>query len=331
MIRRRNVNIIMLLIIIFLISIGYSYLNTNVSINGISSIASSQWNVYWNNVQVMNGSVEANTPTIINQSTVNFDIFLSKPGDYYEFTVDAKNDGTIDAMIANITKTINNNTTIPNYLNYEVTYVDGVEILQNHILATNTFETIKVRVEFKKDIEPEDLPTNPETLNISFGINYIQEDGNSIPVRETIYTISNIETNIGSTMPDITKYNNYQDAISNFGKPVFLKHIIANGKVISTYIGFTMNNNVYYIRGGVYESGKDDNDPTPIYEENIGIMENAFGTENCGDWSWNNYRNYTCRVTNLSVYSATDGYIEAGPGDCYCYVHVGGASACECS
>ena len=166
MIKRNNMIIIVFLFILFSISIGYAYLNSNLSINGYSSITASNWNVYWDNIDVMNGSVDAEEPSIVNQSTVTFNISLSKPGDYYEFTVDAINDGTIDAMIDNITKTINNSSTVPNYLKYEVTYADGADILNNHILVANTFEKIKVRVEYNSDINPEDLPTNSETLNL---------------------------------------------------------------------------------------------------------------------------------------------------------------------
>ena len=331
MVKKKYIVIIVLLFFILSISIGYAYLNSNLSINGYSSIFSSRWNVYWDNVEVMSESVEAEIPSIVNQTTVNFNILLSNPGDFYEFTVDAKNDGTVDAMIENITKTINNTTTIPNYLKYEVTYADGADILPNHILEANSFEKVKVRVEYNRDIDPEDLPTSPEILNISFEINYIQENENSIPVRETIYNISNSETMIGSTLPNITTYNNYQDAINNFGRPFFLKHIVSNNKIISSYVGFVINDSVHYIKGGIYESGVDDGGSTPVFLENMNIMKDAFGEENCFEWTNNYYRNYTCNGGDVSVYAATDGYIDTGiSSSCECYVHVGGGAACTC-
>ena len=97
MVKKKYIVIIILLFFILSISIGYAYLNSNLSINGYSSISSSRWSVYWDNVEVMSESVEAEIPSIVNQTTVNFNILLSNPGDFYEFTVDAKNDGTVDA------------------------------------------------------------------------------------------------------------------------------------------------------------------------------------------------------------------------------------------
>ena len=203
--------------------------------------------------------------------------------------------------------------------------------MPNHILEANSFEKVKVRVEYNRDIDPEDLPTSPEILNISFEINYIQENENSIPVRETIYNISNSETMIGSTLPNITTYNNYQDAINNFGRPFFLKHIVSNNKIISSYVGFVINDSVHYIKGGIYESGVDDGGSTPVFLENMNIMKDAFGEENCFEWTNNYYRNYTCNGANVSAYAATDGYIDTGiSSSCECYVHVGGGAACTC-
>ena len=99
-----NIKIILILLVVCL-GIGYSYLNTELNINGTANINSANWNVYWNNVQVTEGSVSAPTPTIDStKTTVSYSIILNTPGDYYEFTVDAVNGGTIDAMIDTITR-----------------------------------------------------------------------------------------------------------------------------------------------------------------------------------------------------------------------------------
>ena len=120
--RKSKFNLILIIFILVLVlGLGYAYLTTTLSINGTTDVDSNTWNIYWDNVQVKEGSVTATTPTIdTNKTTVTFNVHLSKPGDFYEFTVDAKNDGTIDAMIETISSTINNSTTIPNYLIYKV-------------------------------------------------------------------------------------------------------------------------------------------------------------------------------------------------------------------
>ena len=115
--------IIIAISLVFLITIGYAFLSTTLTINGASTINEVTWDVHFENVVVKTGSVTAETPVIdTNKTTVTYGVTLSNPGDYYEFTVDVKNDGSVDAMIDTITSKLNNTiiTTLPNYLNYNV-------------------------------------------------------------------------------------------------------------------------------------------------------------------------------------------------------------------
>ena len=164
-------------------------LQSNLNITGTTGINNATWDIHWNNVQVTTGSVtgtNVTTPATIDnlKTTVNYNITLSKPGDYYEFTVDAVNSGTIDGMIDTISSKLNNVeiTTLPNYLNYSVTYSDGAELQANQELKTGTTETYKVRVEYKKDISSTDLPGTEQTLNLSFTVTYKQADEDAVPV-----------------------------------------------------------------------------------------------------------------------------------------------------
>ncbi len=179
----------LLLLLILFISVGYAILQSNLNITGTTGINNAKWDIHWNNVQVTTGSVtgtNVTTPATIdtNKTTVNYNITLSKPGDYYEFTVDAVNSGTIDGMIDTISSKLNNVeiTTLPNYLNYSVTYSDGAELQANQELKAGTTETYKVRIEYKKDISVSDLPGAEQTLNLSFSVTYKQADEDAIPV-----------------------------------------------------------------------------------------------------------------------------------------------------
>ena len=166
-----------LVALLLCLTLGYAFLTTNLNITGTTSIDSNTWNVYWDNVQVTTGSVSATTPTIdTNKTTVTFSAHLSKPGDFYEFTVDAVNDGTIDAMIENINTTINGNplSNLPNYLVFSLTYSDGEEIKNNDYLLSEERETYKVKIEYNTDISPEDLPSSNETNTIIISSDYIQ-------------------------------------------------------------------------------------------------------------------------------------------------------------
>ena len=172
-----------LIIMILVVSIGYAILSSNLNIVGSSQISAPTWDIHWENVQVKTGSVSAQTPTIdTNKTTVNYSVTLTIPGDYYEFTVDAVNAGTIDGMVSVVSNKLNNVeiSTLPNYLEYKVTYEDGVDIAPNHLLESGKTETYKVRVGYKKDISATDLPSTEQTLNLTFSVTYQQADDNAV-------------------------------------------------------------------------------------------------------------------------------------------------------
>ena len=103
-------NIIILFILI--VGLGYALLQQNLDITGIASLSNPTWNIHWENVQVAEGSVTGDNvvtaPTIDSDlTTVNYSVVLNLPGDYYEFTVDAVNGGSIDAMIDTIDSKLN--------------------------------------------------------------------------------------------------------------------------------------------------------------------------------------------------------------------------------
>ncbi len=202
MMKRKSNNkrliIVVALILLVAISIGYAALSTELQINGTANIAATSWNVHFENVQVTNGSVAVDENTAapaveagnITTTQLNYAVTLEKPGDFYEFTVDVKNGGTINAKIAEdgITKTMkigNNELTEAQakLVNYTVTYSDGTEIVEGDTLAKNGTannadkRTLKVRVEYKTDITAEELNAvnSDMALDLTFGLNYVQD------------------------------------------------------------------------------------------------------------------------------------------------------------
>ena len=182
-----NIKILLVLLIVGL-GLGYAYINSDLNINGTAQVNSANWDVHWANIQVSTGSVSANSPTISNQTTVNYSVVLNLPGDYYEFTVDAVNGGSIDAMIDTIDSKLNGATitNLPDYLKYTVTYSDGVELEQNHQLLHNTTETYKVRIEYRTDIELNQLPATNQTLSLQFTVTYRQATDAAVAVPHPI-------------------------------------------------------------------------------------------------------------------------------------------------
>ena len=187
--RNRKQNIKLLILVLFLLlGIGYAALTAELKVDGTVNVSKSTWDVHFENVQITSGSVSANpAPTTNNTDTTSmtYTINFTKPGDFYEFTVDVVNDGTIDAMVDVVSnKTYNSTGTteiaLPTYLTSTTTYNDGSPISQNHKLLKETSEKIKVRVEFKKDIQASDLPSSGDTTVVfKFKGDFKQADENA--------------------------------------------------------------------------------------------------------------------------------------------------------
>ena len=120
--------LVILLLSICSLTIVYAALSTVLKITGNTEVVASNWDIYLDNVQVKNGSVSAGKPVITNKSTLSFDVDLNKPGDYYEFTVDVVNNGSIDAMIDSVVKSPNLTDVQAKYALYEVSYANGESI-----------------------------------------------------------------------------------------------------------------------------------------------------------------------------------------------------------
>ncbi|MBQ6498043.1 MAG: hypothetical protein IJI58_04955 [Bacilli bacterium] len=315
----RKTKLLLLLTVLF-ISIGYAILQTNLNITGTANMNNPTWDIHWNNVQVTTGSVTgSNVTTAANidsaKTTVSYSIKLPKPGDYYEFTVDAVNGGTIDAMIDVVSSKLNGTeiTTLPDYLNYSVTYVDDIPIETNQELKAGVTETYKVRIEFKKDIENSQFPAGVISLNMDFNIIYKQATEDSKKVRDYLYSIATDKVSIGDNISTIgTTYTSYND--SGLTYLTFLRHRIHNNQVAQNDIGFIYSNNVYYLKGGgaTYNSSTNKyNYDSPYYEENKGILLEVFGTSNCSSYS-NETR---CVKGRYDITIRRDGYVDA-----VCYI-----------
>ena len=177
--KRNNKNnyIVLILFLVIGITIGYAVINQTIYINGKSNISKNRWDVHFDNIVVKDGSIEAvKIPTIENETAINFEVTLDLPGDFYEFTVDVVNSGTINAMIENIEKTADLTPQQSKYLNYIIQYENGEEITTKQIVNSNESIKLKVRVEYKKDITSADLPANAETINFGFNVLYVQSN-----------------------------------------------------------------------------------------------------------------------------------------------------------
>ena len=159
------------------VSVGYAFLTTTLNINGAVNVASSRWDVHFENIEVKDGSVTATTaPTITDDTSISFAATLENPGDFYEFTVDVVNDGTYDAMIDSMDFTPNLTAEQKEYFDYQVTYKGGAVISEKELLAKGTSKTYKVFVQYKKNEDDSKYPGEDVDFHFSADFNFVQAD-----------------------------------------------------------------------------------------------------------------------------------------------------------
>ena len=197
--RKKNIRVAVLILILFL-GIGFAALTTQLKIDGAVNVSRTSWDVHFENVSITEGSVNASPAPVSDDATtteMEYGINFTKPGDYFEFTTDIVNDGTIDAMVDVVSNNAYANAssttpiTLPSYLRSTTTYDDGTPISQNQELLHGTSEKIKVRVEFRTDINPSDLPSSGDTSVVfKFKADYKQKNENSVPVGINFSTVT---------------------------------------------------------------------------------------------------------------------------------------------
>ena len=190
--RKKNKYLI-LLIVLLAIGIGFAALSTTLKLNGTTNVSANTWSVYWDedSIVVNPNSKSLTSPTVSDDiedenTILNWTVDLDLPGDFYEFSIDAVNAGTLDAMITNITEGIPDD--LPNYISYSVTYADGFTPAQYHKLPKAkgnipTRQKYKVRVEYLNTITLDQLNEIGEdglSYSFTYEVQYSQASDRAI-------------------------------------------------------------------------------------------------------------------------------------------------------
>ena len=189
--RNKKKNKYLLLLILLLgITLGYAAISTTLKITGTANVNKNTWSVYWDEESIevtpgsVNGTAGVSDDGTVEDAQLTWTADLNLPGDFYEFTIDAVNAGSIDAMITNITPTIPAD--LASYINYSVTYADGIDPGQYHLLAkgtksgntiTPTREKYKIRVEYLSTATADDLDDideNGDSYTFGYSVTYAQ-------------------------------------------------------------------------------------------------------------------------------------------------------------
>ena len=253
----------LVVVCVFTLTIAYAALNAVLTISGNARVSAADWDIYLANPKVTNGSATTIVPSIKTSSTVEFSTTLSMPGDFYEFTIDVVNGGSIDAMIENVVKTPELTTDQAKFLKYEITYQNGESITNKQLLAKDTTMPIKVRIEYRKDLVASDLPTGQVVLDLALTLEYTQSDGTASAVTNngvykpvsangsldaigTIVTIGDQQFYTIGTEGDNVKllsmYNLYVGGVYNSGWTAYGDE--ATGKQDSTMLGYVSGQSI---------------------------------------------------------------------------------------
>ena len=240
--KKKQSKLMLLILLLLSVSLGYAFLTTTLNINGTGKINNAKWNIHWENPVVAEGSVVNTLPTIDSlKTTASFNVTLNIPGDYYEFNIDAKNSGTIDGQIETIKSFYNDveisaQNPLPAYVTFTVTKSDDTAIEVDQRLNAGAKETYKVRVEFKKDIENNQLPQSEVELSLKYQITYIQatdsQQGGNVSGGTAIDTI------VGKSSPT-----------TSTSEPVAIQHHVTDqvpATIDYRYMGANPNNYVYF-------------------------------------------------------------------------------------
>ena len=178
--RRNNKKLVTSLVILLILSIGivYAYLTSNLSITGSTEIAANSWDIHFANLVVSPDSVDATTPAAIDtndDTSITYGVKLNRPKDFYEFTVDIVNEGSLPGKVS-ISTLSGITSEAENIVDYSVNYTNGNPVQIGDILNGGATKSIKVRVFYNDEIEADDLPDTNLNLTLTYTLQYVQSE-----------------------------------------------------------------------------------------------------------------------------------------------------------
>ena len=174
---KKEKKVVMLLLIgVIFMTVGFAGYSGVLDITGTVNVKSNKWSIGYDleSYEEATGSAIA-TEKNITESEYDFTTSLSKPGDFYEATLDIKNEGTFAAKITEITQSTLT-AAQQKYLKYTVVY-DGVEYNTTTDglaleLAAGATKTLKVRVDYVQPENSTDLPSTDTTVTVTGSLKY---------------------------------------------------------------------------------------------------------------------------------------------------------------
>ena len=168
-----------LAIAIVFMSVGFAVFAQNLNINGTATVEKAVWDIHFDpsTFATATGSKAVTQSFDAGNTTLTWSTTLSQPGDFAEFTVDAKNFGTLDAKLKSITMS-GLSADQAYYLDYYVSYGGGTYSTSqtglSKALAADASETVKVKLVYKQPEDSTKLPSADVTVNLTATLGYEQ-------------------------------------------------------------------------------------------------------------------------------------------------------------
>ena len=179
--RTKALAVVVLLIVVAGLTVAFAALSATLNINGTAYLDAAKWGIKFENLSSPTkiGSATTTGTAKIEEaksaSITGINVSLSTPGDKVTYTVDLVNEGTINAKIDNIEKTVLTSEQ-QRYLTFKVTDKNGNEVSEGDVLSAGETRNLTITIEFIKDLTKEDLPTSTSTISLSYKLNFVQTD-----------------------------------------------------------------------------------------------------------------------------------------------------------
>ncbi len=173
--KSKKIIMITMCCLICVMAIGYAAFATNLTINGTANITST-WKVLFTKIEEVSktsGVTITKVPTA-EGTNATFNVDLKSPGDKIIYKITVANQGTLDAIINDITAS----ETGSDAIKFEIS---GIK--KGDKLAKSTTTTFNVTISYD-----ESVTTQPKTTNntLTVNINYVQDLGQTIPSEDVV-------------------------------------------------------------------------------------------------------------------------------------------------
>ncbi len=178
--KKKVLSVLVLVLLVLGITIGYAILSQQLVISGTSTISNASWDVHFENVAITEGSVTATTAPVAaatdKKTTLTYAIGnLTLPGQFYEFTVDVKNGGSVDAKLDAVPELSGVDANQEVYTNFTFTNADdGSAVTAGQVITAGASKKYRVRVEYDPNVNANQLPTSAQDLTLTVTMNWVQ-------------------------------------------------------------------------------------------------------------------------------------------------------------